>query len=343
VRTGAIISATLHSGLVLFLMFGDTYRERLDDTEFVAANVSLISLEELAALQLPPDLPEEPELAAPIPEPAVPEPAVPEEHESEAPPPDIAAETEPETDDGTGEREAVAVVEELPPDLPEEPARQAAPVVSPEAAPEQDARSAEIEREAVAAESEVEEQVIEDLQTETAPEHATTETVTEADQTTGFALDAERPRRRPKVQAASPEEDDWSDIEELIAQAQEAAPENQEPRPEPAAGPPLTAAERDGLRRKIQNCWNLASMSDEARHVTVTVGAELDETGRVLEGSIRLVDASEGSAIAQGIAFEAGRRAIALCLNHGHDLPREKFDSWRFIEVVFDPENMRLR
>ncbi len=337
-RTGAIISATLHSGLVLFLMFGDTYRERQDDTEFVAANVSLISLEELAALQLPPDLPDEPELVAPVPEPAVQE-----EQESEAPPPDIAAETEPETDDGTGEREAVAVVEELAPDAPEEPARQAAPVVAPEAAPESDARSAEIEREAVAAEPEVEEQVIEDAQTETAPEHAATETVTEADQTTGFALDVERPRRRPKVQAASPDADDWSDIEDLIAQAQEVVPESQEPQPEPVAGPSLTAAERDGLRRKIQNCWNLASMSDEARHITVTVGAELDETGRVLEGSIRQVDVSEGSAIAQGIAFEAGRRAIALCLSRGHDLPREKFDSWRFIEVVFDPENMRLR
>ena len=238
------------------------------------------------------------------------------------------------------------MVEDLPAEIPEEPARQAAPVISPVAAPEPDARSAEIEQEAMVSDpedEEVEEQVVEEVEAETALEHAATETVTEADETTGFALDVERPRRRPRPQATGPETGEQRDIEDLIARARELVPDREEVQPAPVSSPPLTSAERDGLRREIQECWNLASLSDEARRITVTVGAELDETGRVLEGSIKLVGASEGSAVARGIAFEAGRRAIAVCLNRGHDLPREKFENWRFIEVVFDPENMRLR
>ncbi len=106
---------------------------------------------------------------------------------------------------------------------------------------------------------------------------------------------------------------------------------------------PLTASESDGLKRAIQNCWNLAALSDEARGVVVTLEVELDLTGTPIPGSIKLLDSSDGTGSARTAAFEAGRRAIRRCLNSGFDLPKEKFERWRIFEVVFDPEEMRAR
>ena len=42
-------------------------------------------------------------------------------------------------------------------------------------------------------------------------------------------------------------------------------------------------------------------------------------------------------------AYEAARRAIIRCGTNGFDLPQESYDRWRQIELVFNPEGMRLR
>ncbi|MEM9438259.1 MAG: energy transducer TonB, partial [Pseudomonadota bacterium] len=39
----------------------------------------------------------------------------------------------------------------------------------------------------------------------------------------------------------------------------------------------------------------------------------------------------------------AARRAIIRCGATGFDLPREKYDQWRQIEMTFNPEEMRTR
>jgi hypothetical protein len=42
-------------------------------------------------------------------------------------------------------------------------------------------------------------------------------------------------------------------------------------------------------------------------------------------------------------AFEAARRAIIRCGATGFPLPPEKYDQWRSIEMVFNPERMRIK
>ncbi|MEO0665673.1 MAG: energy transducer TonB, partial [Pseudomonadota bacterium] len=59
--------------------------------------------------------------------------------------------------------------------------------------------------------------------------------------------------------------------------------------------------------------------------------------------SIRLVSSSGGSAQAAQQAFEAGRRAIIRCGVDGFDLPPEKYEQWKEIEITFNPEQMRIR
>ena len=64
--------------------------------------------------------------------------------------------------------------------------------------------------------------------------------------------------------------------------------------------------------------------------------------GRPDAGSIRLTDAEGGSDAAVERAFDAARRAIIRCGQDGYDLPRGKYDQWRDVELIFDPEGMRV-
>lgn len=107
------------------------------------------------------------------------------------------------------------------------------------------------------------------------------------------------------------------------------------------AGASLDAGARDGLRLAVSRCWNLHSTWSDALDVVVVVGFRLDRDGRPMEGSIKLLDSSGGSDAAAERAYGAARRAIIRCGANGYDLPPEKYDLWRNVEITFNPEEMR--
>ena len=109
------------------------------------------------------------------------------------------------------------------------------------------------------------------------------------------------------------------------------------------SGPPLTGGEKEGLRVAISRCWNVGSLSTDALGTTVVVAVEMEQNGRPITGSIRLVSSSGGSATGERQAFEAARRAIIRCGTQGFGLPVEKYDQWREIEMTFNPEGMQFR
>ncbi len=104
----------------------------------------------------------------------------------------------------------------------------------------------------------------------------------------------------------------------------------------------LTQAEKDGLRLAVQKCW-IVDVGSQAANVTVTVGTQLSPDGRVVPGSIKLISAKGGDSTAIQVAFDAARRAILRCGANGYKLPPQKYDQWRDIEMVFNPDGMRLR
>jgi hypothetical protein len=81
----------------------------------------------------------------------------------------------------------------------------------------------------------------------------------------------------------------------------------------------------------------------EALRTTVTVGVSVGQDGVPDAGSISLVSSAGGSDTAVRQAFEAARRAIIRCGARGFPLPAEKYDQWRNMELVFDPNGMRMR
>ena len=204
---------------------------------------------------------------------------------------------------------------------------------------------------------------------EVVQEETATETVTEADETeaTAVVLTRRPLRRPPKLEPISvegetavepldtsppegitpesvePKDEESVDIAALIAGVQEEADASDNQVPVSSLTAPLTASERDGLKGAIQACWNLGSLSDAAKRIVVTISVSLQANGRPVPNSIKLLNASPGGEAATRKAFEAGRRAILRCLNQGYELPPDKYESWRRVEIVFNPEEMRKR
>ncbi len=106
------------------------------------------------------------------------------------------------------------------------------------------------------------------------------------------------------------------------------------------ATPELTAGEKIELSKKVEQCWNVGSLSSEALRTTVVLEFELERDGTVA-GEIDLVS-STGDAAATSQAFEAARRAITRCGARGFNLPTEKYDRWKEVSLTFDPEAMKV-
>lgn len=378
-RIGFYISGVAHAGLIGWVMFGGVFRP--DPPPMEVVDVSMISAAQFDALLNVENLPEAvvSDVVAPEPPEITADAPVLSSQADEAvtqQPPTAASELAPDVAPDVTEVTPPAptvpqdVVQE-PPQLPTPepdtavvaPEADATPVapsaerVAPEpvAPPEPEVTIAETVQEATQPDEEgpAQDEVLE----ETAQEAASTEIATEPKQeeaATTAPTQSLRPRLRPTVPtpsdtaaAADPEavpNTPEQDADDAIAAAlAEAASASSEAAPVAAApsGPPLTRGERDGLRVAVQQCW-VVDVGSRAADVTVVVGLSLDRDGRV-QGDIRLLSADGGDDTAIQTAFQAARRAVLRCQRGGYDLPVEKYDHWRDVEITFNPEKMRSR
>lgn len=296
---------------------------------------------------------------APAPEPE-PEPAPQPEPEPE---PQPAPEPEPDPLPPAAE----ALPEVSAPQSATRPVPRPAPRVAPEpvAPSEPDVTEAEEVQEAAQEEADSPD-VAEEAQEATAPPETATEIVTEAEEPASAPPASVRPRPRPRDIARAQPTPEPSP--EPTPETETATPSTPEPEPEPSepndsavdaaiaealgggaptqadtpAGPPLTRGEQDALRIAVQRCW-IVDVGSEAASVTVTVGMDMESSGRVVSSSLRLIGSEGGSAAAAETAFQAARRAILRCQNDGYQLPQDKYDQWKTIEMTFNPDDMRLR
>jgi hypothetical protein len=187
---------------------------------------------------------------------------------------------------------------------------------------------------------------------ETAPEDAGTELATEANKAESLAPSASsRPRPRPAQRTATapttPAETTAAQdpIAAALAEAGAGAeaPAAAASSPNAPVGPPMTSGEKDALRVAVQACWNVGSLSSEALNTTVTLFVSVAENGVPDAGSIRMIEFTGGSDAAARQAYEAARRAVIRCGASGFPLPVEKYEQWKEMELVFNPENMRMK
>ncbi|WP_415921240.1 energy transducer TonB [Tateyamaria sp. SN6-1] len=369
-HVGQVISGAAHVGLIGWLIFGGAFQS--EPLPFEVSEVSVISTDAFEAL-----LSDGPQPAAPtdVALPQEPE-VVPDPVETPAPDPDVTAvqpeptpepepETLPEPPAPEPEPEIVDEAPSLPtpetpaidaPEVAETPVPEASDRVAPEVveAPDPDATPDVVEQEAVTNDAGGETQAEE--QEATAPEEASDQIVTEAEEPSGAPQSSIRPpSRRPSAPTRTAEADP--------APATEADPDP-EPQSDTTAdavndalagilgggeeevvpqGPPLSNGEKEALRVAVSACWNVGSLSTEALGTTVVVGVDMEQSGKPIIASIRLLSSSGGSQSAANQAFEAARRAIIRCTRDGYALPAEKYGQWQEIEMTFNPERMRIK
>jgi hypothetical protein len=345
VKTGFYISGVAHAFVIAWILFGGLFLFAEDAPTLENTQVSLLSADEFEAMS-PPAVPAE----------------VTEDVAAEEPPDELPADLnevieapEPIFDDTTPIAPSVPDDIAEPIEVPLAPVTpEASPRPSPRVAPRPvvsetpDAAPDVIEQEATQpaeapAEVQASEPVVEET---TAPEEASDRIVAEADTPPSSAPEAtRRPPARPALpqptetaQDASESSTQNQDILAALAEATEAPAEQSVSR-----GPPLSQGEQDALRVSVSRCWNVGTLSSEALRTTVVVALEMEPTGKPNNSSLRMLSFSGGSAVAATSAYEAARRAIIRCGAEGFDLPAEKYDSWKEIEMTFDPEKMRNR
>ena len=361
--TGTYISAVGHAGLIGWLILGWGFAS--DPLDFEVTEVSMISSEEFAALsatttpdpstqapetptppvaELPPEPPEVIE-TPPVADP----PVAAEAPAQEAPPPEPPAPPTPPAEVVQDVPSLVVPEQTAAPDLvtSARPRPRPAPRIAPEAvaAPDPDTTIADIVQDAVVPDAPSPSEVVEAPAEATAPEEAATEVATAAEEPSGAVTTSARPRTRPNRPApqtttASSDnvETDTSAEDDAVATALAEALAAASSAPQ---GPPLTGSETEGFRLAVNKCWNV-DLGSEAARVTVTVSFQLDRNGKV-QGNVSKVTASGGSGAAQEAAFQSARRAIFRCGARGYDLPVDKYDHWKEVEITFDPSGMRFR
>jgi len=355
VQKSTYISAGGHALLLGYALFGGLFDA--EPLELPTMDISVISEAEFAALTAPAQPPDvepiapEPVLSAPEPEPdptpvlPIPEPApepTPEPPQivvpEPIPEPVIAPEPVPEpVVEPAPEPEAV-VIPDAAPDTSLRPKPRPADRVAPEAVavPEPDIAIDNTAQEATQPDENAQ-QVVEE-QSETAPEEAATEIVTEAEQpSTSAPTSTTRPRSRPRENAAASQPDTSAAVNAALAEALGEPAASDE-----TSGPTLTAGETNALRLAVQNCW-VVDVGSQAADVTVVIGMSMDVRGKVTHDSLRLVSSTGGEGSAVETAFQSARRAILRCQKEGYDLPEDKYEQWKEIEMTFNPKDMRIR
>ena len=239
-----------------------------------------------------------------------------------------------------------------------------APVVAPDpvSVPEE-IETAETPTEATTDEpAETPPEVIEEPQTEAAPQETgdvlETEATEEQEEALGMAS-SPRPKTKPnrprptetpatETATAATEATEDSDADAIAAAVAAAAAEEEPAQPEGGSaalapnGPPLNAGEIGDVRSAIGSKWSLGAVSTETMSTTIVVRVNFDPTGKPT--SIDLIDSDGPSQTATDTAFSAARSAIIRAARDGGiPFPPDKYETWKVVDFVFDPNGMRFR
>lgn len=361
---GTYMSGTGHAALVVWMVAG--WGMASEPVPFEVMDVSVVSGAEFAALTqgVQPELP--PSEPAAIAEPVVGEtPPTPVEEippevaETPTPIEPPAAETPPEAPDLTTPE---TVVTDVAPDVPVtpqiitpapsaelgtslRPVPRPAPRVAPEivAPPEPDATVAPEVTQAATQDVEAPvEETVEPAEETTAPEAASDQIVTEAEDPSFAPEVSSRPQTRPQRATPAVETPTESAVDPVAA-ALAAAGATDTPTPGLSGGQ-LSDGDKSGFLRQVGNCWNTGTLSTGAQNTIIDMIFDMTPDGRPISSSVQLDGYSGGSAADAEAAFQTARRALLRCSGDtGYDLPRDQYEQWQRVILTVDPTSMRQR
>jgi outer membrane biosynthesis protein TonB len=100
----------------------------------------------------------------------------------------------------------------------------------------------------------------------------------------------------------------------------------------------LTMSEKDAIRAQIERCWSFDPGARDAQKLRVTVRFSLLPDGSV-RGIPEIVDRARMNDPYFRAFAESAVRAVQKC-SPLRDLPSRKYESWRDVELTFDPKEM---
>ena len=125
------------------------------------------------------------------------------------------------------------------------------------------------------------------------------------------------------------------------AAEEETAPAGGSAAPAPS-GPPLNAGEIGDVQAAIGSKWSLGAVSTDTMRTTIVVRVTFDPTGKPTD--IQLIESDGPSQAATDTAFSAARSAIIRAAREGGiPFPPDKYETWKVVDFVFDPNGMRFR
>jgi hypothetical protein len=101
---------------------------------------------------------------------------------------------------------------------------------------------------------------------------------------------------------------------------------------------PLSISQQDDIKRQIASCWTPPSGGINAKEMTVVLKVELKQDA-ALENIKVISKPKTSNERMSKAAVAAAIRAIKKC-SPLKNLPAERYDSWRELEINFDPEEL---
>lgn len=103
---------------------------------------------------------------------------------------------------------------------------------------------------------------------------------------------------------------------------------------------PLSMSEQDAIRSQIAKCWNVPAGAKDAHELIVVLKIQLERDGALIK--VELANESKARYSRDNFfraAADSAMRAVRQC-SPLQNLPPDKFDTWREMELTFDPKEM---
>lgn len=98
----------------------------------------------------------------------------------------------------------------------------------------------------------------------------------------------------------------------------------------------MTQSELDALRAQVARCWSPPVGAADASQLVVRIGFGLDRNGEVISGPSPIEYPASSFGLA---AVESAMRAVRRCAPY-ENLPADKYESWKRVNITFDPQDM---
>lgn len=107
-------------------------------------------------------------------------------------------------------------------------------------------------------------------------------------------------------------------------------------------GLPMSLSEKDAIKNQISKCWTVPAGAKDAQNLLIVLRVQYEKDGSFI--NVTLADQSKSRYAKETFfraAADSAMRAVRMCTPL-KGLPPEKYDTWRDIELYFDPKEMLL-